>query len=121
MAKLLRSGQVFYPRLFRVKFPGMQVKYGRAALFVDFPHAIARVGVRKQAKITTAAKRKTPPVHLQHAHGKLVKLIRDLVGAERSVRDAVVWMKTYRENRRIVDKAVLFECWQGPVFGRIYH
>src|SRR5687767_13924380 len=98
MAKLLRSRQIFYSRLLWVDFPGVQVKDDRAALFVDFSHAKTRVGVRKQPEIAATVERKTTPVHLQHAHRKFVQLIGNFVGTQRCVGDAVVGMKTERED-----------------------
>src|SRR5829696_4866281 len=98
MSKLLRSGQIFYSWLLGVDFPGVQVKDGRAPLIVDFAHAETRVGVGKQPEITAAAKREPPPVHLQHAHWKFVQLVCDFVGSKWSVGDAVIRVKTYREN-----------------------
>src|SRR5215208_74149 len=98
MAKLLRSGQVFYSRLLGINFPGVQVKDDRTALFVDFPHAKTGVCVGKQPEIAAAAEGEAPAVHFQHAHRKLVKLVGNLVGNQWSIGNAVVRMKTNREN-----------------------
>src|SRR5215212_6909262 len=98
MAKLLRSGQIFYSWLPRIDFPGVEIKDDRPPLLVHFSHAKTGIGVRKQPKIAAAAERKPAPVHFQDAHGKFVKLFRNLVRAERRVRNAVIRMKTYREN-----------------------
>src|ERR1043165_9386999 len=98
MAKLLRSRQIFYPRLFRIDLPGMQVEHDRAALLIHFAHAETRVLVRKHPEITAAAKREPTPRHFQHAHRKLITLVRDLVRHERLVGNAVVRMKTDRED-----------------------
>src|SRR6185503_4540430 len=94
MSKLLRSRQVFHAGLFRIQLPGMQVKHRCAPLLINFPHAVARVAVGKQAEVPPAAERKATAKHFEHAHRKLVKLIRDFVRTEWRVGYAVVGMKT---------------------------
>src|SRR5689334_13133997 len=98
MAKLLRSRQIFYPRLLGIDLPGMQIENNRAALLIDFAHAEPRVLIRKQTEVTAAAKRKAPARHLQNAHWKFIQLVRDLVWNQRRVGDAVVWMKSDRKD-----------------------
>src|SRR5690349_11647172 len=98
MSNLLRKRQILHARLARIDFPRMQVEDRRPPVLVHLLHAKLRVRVRKETKITTAAKGKTLAEHLHATHGKLVQAVSDLVRNQRRIGHAVVRMKANRKN-----------------------
>src|SRR5687767_7823994 len=109
MAKSLGKRQIFYLWLAGIYLPGMQVEDCRTPLRVHFLHAILRVCIRKQAKVSPARERKTLSKDLQTTHREFVQTRGDLVRTQRSLHHPVVWVKPDRKDRRIILKLIFLQ------------